>query len=1330
MSLDFKRLEMVLAEAAARTDPTERAAYLAEACGEDRELRAEVERLLAAHENAGDFLETPVRPAPESLAEAGSEKTQVLSDSDIPLEGAGAMIGRYKLLEEIGEGGFGVVYMAEQVAPVQRQVALKIVKAGMDTREVVARFEAERQALALMDHPSIARVFDGGVTQAGRPYFVMELVRGIPITEFCDQRSLSTAERLKLFIQVCHAVQHAHQKGIIHRDLKPTNILVTLIDGEPVPKVIDFGVAKALGQKLTDKTLFTGFLKMVGTPAYMSPEQADLSGADIDTRADIYALGVLLYELLTGVTPFDGETLRNAALDEIRRMIRDTEPPKPSTRLHTLGERLTEVAKHRQTEPATLNRLVRGDLDWIVMKCLEKDRGRRYDTANNLADDIERHLDHQPVSASPPGAGYRLSKFVRRHRMGVALGASVAVALVGGLAFALVGFAEARRERDRALRAEQQAETEAARSGQVAQFVKDMLKGVDPAVAQGQDTAMLKGILDQTAERLSGELAGQPEVEADLRDTLGTVYSGLSEYGRAAAMLERALALRREIHGSNHVQVARALHHLADVYRFQTRDREAEAGLREALAMRRNLLGNEHAEVAASLHTLADLLRREGTTRKEAEQMHREALALRRKLLGNEHLDVAQSLSGLGILLRNAPGKQAEAESCLREALTIRRKKLGNDHPEVAATLRNIGYLLKDNPARRAEGEALLREALAIQRKVLGEHRDTAMTLHFLASMVKDPDEAERLHREALAMRRKVLRPGHGDTASSVERLADVLAKKGSLAEAVALCREEAARVKSSSAGGGDSDEAALRLAGQMMKLGKLLRRDGKRSEAEAAFREALALHRNARGNEHPDVADSLVYVAMILVEQGKPAEAEAPAREAVNILKTNKSDGPLDQALRQLGRSLIARGNLQEAEAVIREGLAVRRRTRGNDHPDNASALVELAGVLRREGKLAELQTLVHEAAASETRTIQTFREALGHMLWELGDAHSGQQELQDAERLYEQSRVVFSQLEADYPTNAYYRQEQGFSLRKIASVMERGNRMGKAEATLRKSLDFYRQIASEQPDSGFYRNEVAWVLWDLARVLRVQGRLAEAVLLEREGAKAGNEVILNQLAWSLATSADSSVRDGQAAVGYAKQAVSGTGRTNAMILDTLAAAYAETGQFTNAVKVQKEAIALLASEEEKQDFASRLKLYTAGIPYRDDGALAKEARDLLNAGKFAEAEAMARECLALREKQIPDSWRAFNARSLLGGSLLGQKKYAEAEPLLVSGYVGMEQREDQIPAGGKSHLKEALRRLVQLYETTDQSEKAAQWRQKLAEANKAEASKQPGTP
>jgi serine/threonine protein kinase/WD40 repeat protein len=480
MSTDFRRVQQILAEAVAISSPAERAAYVAQACGADAELRQEVERLLKAHELAGDFLEQPV----------------IQPEAAIVGEGPGSVIGRYKLLEQIGEGGLGRVFMAEQTEPVRRTVALKIIKAGMDTREVIARFEAERQALALMDHPNIARVLDGGATETGRPYFVMELVKGIPITEYCDQNELSTADRLQLFMKVCHAVQHAHQKGIIHRDLKPTNILVTLIDGEAVPKVIDFGVAKALGQKLTEKTLFTAFRQMIGTPAYMSPEQAQLSGVDVDTRSDIYSLGVLLYELLTGVTPFDQEMLHKAALDEVRRLIRETEPPKPSTRLRTLGDKLTDVAKHRHADPAALPRLLRGDLDWIVMRCLEKDRQRRYETANGLAEDVERHLEHQPVEASPPSMVYRARKFIRRHRVGVALSATAVGALLVGLSVAVVGFVQARQQRDRAMTAEQLARRERDRAVTAEQQTEQERNRVELLAAEA---ALAKGQTDLEA---------------------------------------------------------------------------------------------------------------------------------------------------------------------------------------------------------------------------------------------------------------------------------------------------------------------------------------------------------------------------------------------------------------------------------------------------------------------------------------------------------------------------------------------------------------------------------------------------------------------------------------------------------------------------------------------------------------------------------------------------------------------------------------------------------------------------------------------------------------
>jgi serine/threonine protein kinase len=531
--------EETLFEAARNlASPAARRAFLDQACAEAPELRARIEALLESGTEVESFFRDAARfdLAPlDAPAESGDGR-----NLESPLaEGLGTRIGRYKLLQKIGEGGGGIIYMAEQQEPVRRRVALKIIKLGMDTKSVIARFEAERQALAMMDHQNIARVFDAGATDTGRPYFVMELVRGVKITDYCDQNNLDTRRRLDLFIQICHAIQHAHQKGIIHRDIKPSNVLVTLHDGVPVPKVIDFGIAKAIEARLTDKTLFTAYEQIIGTPAYMSPEQAEMSGLDVDTRSDIYSLGVLLYELLTSRTPFDAKKLLQHGLDEMRRTLREQEPQRPSTMVTTLqGVELTTTAEHRRAEPPKLISLLRGDLDWIVMKALEKDRRRRYETVNGLAMDLQRYLNSEPVMARPPSRLYQFQKLVRRNKVVFAAVGAVAAALIIGLGVSTWLLFMERAARQRAVAAEKQAEQARANETQLRRLAEAREKITQANVLINQQNF-------DDADRLMNQVSiTQPTVEgAAVFRALGEYHALRNEWKEAVARFKILLQI-------------------------------------------------------------------------------------------------------------------------------------------------------------------------------------------------------------------------------------------------------------------------------------------------------------------------------------------------------------------------------------------------------------------------------------------------------------------------------------------------------------------------------------------------------------------------------------------------------------------------------------------------------------------------------------------------------------------------------------------------------------------------------------------------------------------
>jgi tetratricopeptide (TPR) repeat protein len=587
--------------------PEQRPAYLDRACASDPSLRGEVQSLLDSGDDIrSSFLQSP--PVVNSLATKGSVGT----------EGAGgAVIGRYHLLQKTGEGGMGEVWLAEQREPVRRRVALKLVKAGMNTREVMARFESERQALALMDHPAIAKVFDAGSTPQGAPYFVMEYVAGVPITAYCDNHRLSTRERLELFMRVCEGVQHAHQKAIIHRDLKPSNILVTEVDGRAAPKIIDFGVAKALTQKLTPDTMFTRAGALVGTPEYMSPEQALSSGEDIDTRTDVYSLGVIFYELLVGLAPLD---LRKIGLDEFRRRLREEEPPKPSTKIRTQDQATsTELARRRQTEPLALVKQMHGDLDSIALKALEKDRSRRYGSPSDLAADIGRYLKNEAVLAVPPSAAYRARKFARRYRTALVTACAFALVLVGA---AVVSIRQSIR-----------ANREAAVAQAVNDFLQNDLLAQASAATQSGPSAKpdpdlkVRTALDRAAARIGGKFVGQPEVEAAIRDTMGQTYIDLGLYPEARKQLERALELRRRVLGVENPETLKTMSRLGRTAEVQGKYPEAEALLSQALTIQRRVVGPGHTDTLYSMNHLARVYHWEGKNA-QAETLASQVLAV------------------------------------------------------------------------------------------------------------------------------------------------------------------------------------------------------------------------------------------------------------------------------------------------------------------------------------------------------------------------------------------------------------------------------------------------------------------------------------------------------------------------------------------------------------------------------------------------------------------------------------------------------------------------------------------------------------------------------
>jgi serine/threonine protein kinase/Tfp pilus assembly protein PilF len=872
--------------AALEREPEQRSAFLGQVCGQDEALLAEIESLLAAHVQSENLSEFSMRAE--------------LPQDNQPLQS----IGPYRLLEKIGEGGMGQVWLAEQTSPIQRKVALKLIRAGMYDDSLLQRFQAERQSLALMDHPAIAKVFDAGATSGGQPYFVMEYVAGEPITQYCDRKKLKIRDRLKLFVKVCEGVQHAHQKAIVHRDLKPANILVVEQDGQPVPRIIDFGLAKAITPLVPGETLFTQGGGLLGTPGYMSPEQVDPNCRDVDTRSDVYSLGVLLYELLTGFLPFDTKQWKKLPLDQVLRQLREHDPPRPSTRVQSEKSSSTTNAEMRGTDPKHLASLLHGDLDWITLRTMEKDRARRYGSPSELAADIARYLSNEPVLARPANAGYRMRKYVRRHSAALGVSAGLVSLLAG---FAVLQAIQLRRittERDRATR--------------ITNFMTGMFQVSDPGEARG-NSITVREILDKASRDIDTGLAKDPQLQSQMMYVMGKVYENLGLYPKAQSIFEKALEIQRVAFGPENAETLKTQNELAINFFHEGRFPEAEKNYREVYAIQLRTLGPANPAIAKVRSNLGTLMIREGHYA-EAEKILKESLAIQTKTLGPESPEVlvlSLNLASLEI----SEGHYADAEKMDQETLDLHRRVLGGDHPETLKTMNNMVVILNDE-GRFGEAEKLGKETVDSRRRVLGpDHPDTLRSVLNLATSLQAQghfSEAEEMYRDAIRGRTKALGSDNWETLQTMRSLSMVLLSEGRYAEA-----EENAR----SAFEGDRrilGPANPETLESEIDLGAILEKDGHCPESEKLGRDALDAARTALGPSHPEVANAMYSVSLALACNGHFDEAQDMVQQAYKIVGGSSATDKSNDIITKYCLASIAamQGRRDEALSLLRDSV------------------------------------------------------------------------------------------------------------------------------------------------------------------------------------------------------------------------------------------------------------------------------------------------------------------------------------------------------------------------------------------------------------------------
>ncbi|MCZ6688142.1 MAG: tetratricopeptide repeat protein [Planctomycetota bacterium] len=1221
-------------------------------------------------------------PPAASTLTADIQSPQVLPDR----------VGPYRILRRIGGGGMGVVYLAEQSGPVRRKVALKMIRKDMDTRDVLARFDTERQALGLMDHPGIARVFDAGSDDSDRPYFVMEHVAGEPLTSYCDRNRLSPLERLGLFGQVCDAVQHAHQKGVIHRDLKPSNVLVTTANGKPMPKIIDFGIAKAVVGRLTDNTLSTEYGQIIGTPEYMSPEQAAGNSIDVDTRTDIYSLGVILYELLTGTPPFSSHELRSAGLDESRRRICEVEPPKPSTRVSTLGKAALRAASKRQTEPKRLSRMLKGDLDWITMKALEKDRNRRYATALELGEEIRRHLDHEPVKAGAPSGFYRLRKFVRKHRIWFGAGMVAGLALLGGLTVSTFMYLRSDRDHRSALAAKAdveiergRAEDESERYRAVTAFLQGVFASIDPErVGQSIKIAQLLADAEKDIEDI---FRGRPEVEGSVRGAIAEIYEDLGLYEDAQRNLEASIAVRRRALGDQHRDTLASTAHLGKILQHRGRLADAERTLRGILTIQRRVLGEDDSDTLATTASLGDLfafLNRMD----EAEELQRRCLEIRRRVLGPEDPLTLESISVLADSLRWTLDF-AESEELHRELIRARQHSLGDSHPDTFAAMVALARLLVV-VGKREEANEICQRSLEMLEIV--SPTDSADPLSTLAAVLFDlnrRDESGRVRRIVLESVQQRMGSDHPRTALAMRRMGSMLMIRGEYREAERLYRRVLDYHQQRL-----GDDHAQTLA-SMSRMAKLLLKMGRWKEAEELQRRVLVGFGRIFGEAHPDTFLAETDLAWVLVKTGDWREAERLLAKGLDRSKRvlgemdNRTLGVRNQQAVLLDRM----GRYEQSEAIYRDVLEAARELKGKDHSDTLTTSMNLATSIAEQGRYDEAVPMLRKVVETRVSIMGDDHPATLNSMHLLASALSGQGKTEEAERYYdlvlEGRRLVLGD---DHPA----------TLNSWAHVADRARVRGdfdEAEKVRRDILAGWVRLGGED-----HRNTVGAQI-NLAQILTYKLEFDEAEqlsrsVLESRKRRFGNEEpetlrAMHNLGWVLRSAGK---------LGEAQQHLEQALESGRRVLgeeDThtlqckkqLLRLFLKRGDLSEAERLATEALPrfrrvygnndsqtlqILASLGEihrrKREFSeaerilgevleSRRRVF--GETHRETGFAMQEMAALLEAqGKIPEAEKLLRETLEIRIRALGEGHvDTVGTMERLGDILRDHGKLAEAE-------------------------------------------------------------------